>query len=301
MRRKLQGQQALPGLLHAFRRELQRQSLALPVALIGVYYDQAFQESGLDVEVAAPLTGRLRGSGALQVHELPGEALVACTVHHGPYAALPEAYEAVFTWLDSSGYQAAGANRDLFLQVPAPGEAQDEAVTEVQIPVRPKPFLSAVVKAKDKKEMDIQIITKPAFTVVGMPYFGKNENNEIAEMWTSLNLRYDEILNKTDAAYGLCEAMGADGRFRYLAGFGVTKVGDLPEGMEAWDVPETTYAVFPCGLTTIHETYQYAFDTWLPQSDYKYNRGIDFELYSEDFDPSTGEGGMFIYIPVVEK
>lgn len=301
MRRSLPLQEALPELLHDFRRELRRQNLPFPVAVIGIYYDQIFEERGLDVEVAAPLAGKPRRSPALTVHELPGEELMACAVHHGPYARLAETYEAVFTWLEGNGYQATGPNRDLFVAVPRPGETQDGAVTEVQIPVRPKPFLSAVAKLKDKKDMETKIVTKPAFTVVGLPYFGDNQTNEIPELWAQLNLRYGEIAHKMDLAYGLCEPVGPDGRFRYLAGFGVTTVEELPEGMEAWDVPAETYAVFPCELSTIHETYQYAFDTWLPQSGYQYVKGIDFELYSEEFDPSTGEGEMFIFIPVVEK
>lgn len=300
MRRKLPGQRALPDLLHDFRRELLEQSLAVPVAVIGLYYDEVFQESGLDVEVAAPLDGRLRGSRTLVVHELPGEELMACTVHRGPYARLGEAYEAVYVWLDSSGYQAKGANRDLFLDVPAPGEIQEEAVTEVQIPVRRRPFLSAVAKLKDKQEMEIKIITKPPFTVVGLPYYGKNEGGEIPELWSSLNLRYGEIANQSEVAYGLCKAMEANDRFHYLAGFGVSAVEDVPEGMEAWAVPQEIYAVFPCELSNIHETYQYAFDTWLPQqTEYRHKESsLDFEYYPREFNTETGEIMLYIYIPV---
>jgi len=63
--------------------------------------------------------------------------------------------------------------------------------------------------------------------------------------------------------------------FKYIA--------DVPEGMVSRQVPEQTYAVFPCTLETIHEMYQYAFQTWLPQSDYQAGDGPDFELYDEDF------------------
>ena len=303
MRRKLPGQRVLPDLLHDFRRELQRQSLALPVAVIGLYFDEVYRESGLDVEVAAPLNGRLRSSRMLTVHELPGEELMACTVHRGPYSRLSEAYKAVYVWLDSSGYRAAGANRDLFLAVPDPGETQKEAVTEVQIPVRRKPFLSAVAKLKDKQEMETKIVTKPPFTVVGLPYYGKNERGEIPELWSSLNLRYGEIANPSEIAYGLCKPMEADGRFHYLAGFGVSEADDIPEGMEAWAVPQEIYAVFPCELSNIHETYQYAFGTWLPQQTaYRHKAdSLDFEYYPREFNTETGEITLYIYVPVEKK
>ena len=301
LRRSLTGQEALPGLLDSVRVELRRLGLPLPVPVIGIYYDEVFRESSLDVEVAAPLSGRVRVTSELSVHELPGEELMACTVHHGPYALLTQAYEAVFSWLDSSGYQLAGPNRDLFLQTPMPGEPQEQAVTEVQFPVRPKPYLSPVAKLKDKQEMETKIVTKPVFTVVGLPYFGKNENKEIPEVWETLLPRTGEIGHKSGTAYGLCTEAQADGRFGYLAGFGVSEVEELPEGMEEWSVPEETYAVFTCELSTIGETYKYAFETWLPQSEYRYKKGIDFELYTEEFDPSTGEESMFIYIPIEKK
>ena len=150
--------------------------------------------------------------------------------------------------------------------------------------------------------MEVKIVTKPAFTAVGLPYYGKNETKkEIPAVWDNLMPRIKEIPNITGPSYGLCSAAEADGRFHYLAGFGVSEVGELPEGMKDWTVPEGTYAVFPCELSTIHEAYQYAFETWLPQSEYQYNKGIDFELYPGEFDAATGEESMFIYIPVEKK
>jgi len=148
--------------------------------------------------------------------------------------------------------------------------------------------------------MDIKIVTQAEFAVVGLPYYGKNEHEEIPELWTDLGPRMDEIADKTGPAYGLCMPVEADGRFHYLAGFAVSEASDLPEGMEAWTVPEQTYAVFPCELSTIQEAYRYAFETWLPQSDYRHDqKGIDFELYTEEFDPATGDEGMYVYVPVV--
>ena len=149
--------------------------------------------------------------------------------------------------------------------------------------------------------MDVKIETRPAFTAVGLPYFGKNEQAEIPELWGTMNLRAAEVKGRDGLAYGLCKPMEADGRFHYLAGFGVTEARDLPQGMETWEVAEGAYALFPCNLQTIQETYQYAFETWLPGSAYTYKPGIDFELYTEAFNPHTGEETMYICIPVEEQ
>ncbi len=157
--------------------------------------------------------------------------------------------------------------------------------------------LSLVIKRKEQLKMEPEIVTKPAFTAVGLMYHGKNENNEIPQVWGKVNPRCEEIQQQTGEAYGVCGEMEEDGRFHYLAGYGVKEAAALPDGMERWDVPEQTYAVFPCTLKTIGETYQYIFDTWLPQSGYTKADGPDFELYDESFDMDTGEG-MAIYMPV---
>jgi AraC family transcriptional regulator len=63
-------------------------------------------------------------------------------------------------------------------------------------------------------------------------------------------------------------------------------------------VPEGKYAVFTCTLKTIHEAYQYAFQTWLPGSGYQRADGPDFEYYDADFDPDAGHPELYIYIPI---
>ncbi|MCZ7671816.1 MAG: MerR family transcriptional regulator [Chloroflexi bacterium] len=158
-------------------------------------------------------------------------------------------------------------------------------------------LLSLITQHKERLTMEPEIITKPAFTAVGLNYYGKNENGEILQVWHKLNPRFGEIQNKTGVAYGVCDDMDDNGRLHYLAGFGVTTVDNLPEGMDKREVPEQQYAVFPCSLKTIHETYRYIFETWLPQSGYGRSDGPDFEFYGEKFYMDTGEG-MAIYMPV---
>jgi AraC family transcriptional regulator len=54
--------------------------------------------------------------------------------------------------------------------------------------------------------MEPQIIAKPAFTVVGLKYRGKNEHNEIPQLWESLFPdRVAEIQHKVDphVSYGV--------------------------------------------------------------------------------------------------
>jgi len=157
---------------------------------------------------------------------------------------------------------------------------------------------------KEKTKMQPMIVTKPAFSAIGLKYRGKNENSEIAAMWGTANARVEEIVAAATgigAAYGICRDMESDGVFEYLACMEVEEIREIPEGMERWDVPEQTYAVFPCKLATIGEAYRYAFEEWLPASGYRRGDSPDFEYYDESFDPNDAENSqLYIYIPIVK-
>lgn len=145
------------------------------------------------------------------------------------------------------------------------------------------------------------IVTKRAFTVVGKSYRGKNERDEIPELWRQFWQRHEEITHRTGAgvAYGVAGNKDPEtGDFDYVAGLEVDDSRDIPPEMVSWDVPEQTYAVFQCTLPTLMATYQYVFTEWLPESEYDLGDGPEFELYDESFSPEEGEFGMFLYIPV---
>ncbi len=287
-------------LVDELRAHLQTQHIA-PDAVgpyLAIYYDAEYRDQGVDVEAAAPLPRPLSETSRTIVHELPGVETMACVVHQGSYERLAEAYNALMSWVEANGYHVAGSNRDVYLQGPGPGLDMEHCVTEVQFPVKKKPVS---VYKKEKGQVEPQIISKAAFTVVGMKYRGKNLNNEIAQMWGEFNPRMEEIKHKADpgGCYGVCSDTGPDGVFEYVAGFEVSRAADVPDGMVSWDVPAQKYAVFPCTLKTIHQAYQYAFETWLPQSGYQRGDGPDFELYGEEFEPNVeGADQLHIYVPI---
>jgi predicted transcriptional regulator YdeE/DNA-binding transcriptional MerR regulator len=261
---------------------------------LAVYYDAEYHEGGLDVEAAAPAPGPLPGTPRVLVHQLPGVETLACVVHSGPREDLGGAYSALAAWIEANGYRVSGPNRDVYLQGPA------KCVTEVQFPVQKKPRSIFMTQRKEKTEMEPKIVTQPAFTVVGMLYHGKNQNDEIAQMWQEFNPRMEEIKHVVNSrvCYGVCGDLEEDDTFKYVAGFEVSSTADVPEGMVSWQVPEQKYAVFPCTLPTIHQAYEHAFQTWLPQSGYQRAQGPDFELYGEDFEPQVQDSNMHIYIPI---
>ncbi len=268
-----------------------------------LYHDAEYREQRVDIEVAAIPARPIPTGPGMTARTLTEIPQAACTVHHGRLESLPRAYHALLSWIERNGYQAGTPHREVYLQGPQGDSPGEQIVVEVQFPIQPRAisvYLSQLVKEKDK--MQPMIMTKPAFSVVGLKYRGKNEHNEIAEMWGEANVRAEEIVAAATglgAAYGVCRDMEADGVFEYLAGLEIKEIEEVPEGMERWEVPEQTYAVFPCKLATIGEAYRYAFEEWLPTSGYRRAPGPDFEYYDASFDPENAENSqLYIYVPV---
>jgi predicted transcriptional regulator YdeE len=267
---------------------------------IAIYYDAEYHDHGIDTEVAVPLLRALPTSSRTIVHELPGVETMACAVSQGgsQNETLLEARNALMAWIEANGYRVAGPNRDVFLQRREPGLVVD-TVAEVQFPVRRKPIPTFMTQFKEANGMEPKIVTRPAFTVVGMKYHGKNKNNEIPQMWQAFLPRKGGIEHMVapQIAYGLCDAFDEeDGEFDYVAGFEVDSATGVPEGMVSWEVPESRYAVFTCTMATIREAYNYAFETWLPQSGYQRADSPDFELYDERSNANVPDSACFPHL-----
>jgi predicted transcriptional regulator YdeE len=267
---------------------------------MAIYYDSEYHDRGIDVEAALPILGSAPGTPRVEVHSLPAVEIMACAVHQGSYELLTGAYEAIMGWIESNGYRVSGPCRDVYLQGPESGIDPAEYVTEVQFPLSKEPVSSFVMQAKEKNAMEPKIITKAEFTVVGMRYYGKNENNEIAQVWREFMPRIGEIKHQraVEIGYGVCRDMTEDGEFEYVAGIEVVRAEDIPEGMVSCTVPLQKYAVFTCTLPTIGAAYEYALRTWLPESGYRRACGPDYELYDESFDSQNKDSELFVYIPI---
>lgn len=151
--------------------------------------------------------------------------------------------------------------------------------------------------------MEPKIEGRSAFRVVGMMYQGKNEQNEIPQMWAKFAARVAEVQNRVEehATYGVCGNYDEDsGEFDYVAGINVKASADVPQGMVSWDVPAQTYAVFACTLPTLGSTHEHIRGTWFPASGYCHADGPELELYDEEFEPTDPDSVMYLYIPIEE-
>jgi predicted transcriptional regulator YdeE/DNA-binding transcriptional MerR regulator len=291
---------------------LQSQGAASPkVAPVGLYFDAEYRDQGADVEVAVPLAAgdgrgrQMKGNSRVLLHTLP-RIEAASVVYTGAYEGISNAYGALVSWTQSHGYRTAGPNREIYLQGPGPGVEPARYITEIQFPAQPA--TAAQTEAREDRRMEPRIVTKEAFTVVGIPFEGPvssgpyedgENNNEIGKAWDVFNSRAGEIKHWSGPAIGLCFGMPDSEGPWYIAGAQVSQVDAVPPGMMARDVPAQKYAVFECTLPTLSQTYRYIMEQWQPASGYERADAPDFEVYDEKWDMNDPQGSpMYVYWPV---
>lgn len=257
------------------------------------------------VEVVVPLDKRRQTRGRVEIYELPGIDTAACLVHEGRSDQLTAAYQALTQWTQVHGYRRASHSREVYFQG-FEGDTAENFVAEIQLPVQPLSLNRS--HAMETQNMEPTILTKDAFAVVGLPFTGfissspyadGENNNEIGKVWDVFNARYEEVPNISGPACGLCFAMPNDKEAWYIAGAEVSQVAEVPTGMISKHVPAQRYAVFPCTLGTLGDTYRYIIEEWQQKSGYEHAEAPDFEYYDEPFDPiSPQEMKLKVYWPI---
>ncbi len=272
-----------------------------------IYHQDEFRDISLDVETGWVIreprenTRPVPDKDPIRIHTLHGANHMATAVHPQETGLLSETYTLLADWVQSNGFRPIGCWRELYHQ---PTDDPGRAYVEVQRPVmKATDFYSQLEDLK----MEPKIIEKEGFTLVGLRYFGKNENNEIAELWNEFNRRMEDLgrmpHDTGEAAIGLCitpEDAPEDGAFEYVAGLPVARVEDVPEGFVVREMPAYTYAVFAHkgDMPSLEKTYEYIYETWLPQSSYTLAAKIDFEYYNEEFNNFAPDSVFYIYLPI---
>jgi effector-binding domain-containing protein len=91
-----------------------------------------FGKDEFDLIICMPVAAGEAGEG-VAVEEIAGGHVVF-TTHKGPYTALPEAYAALFTWVEENGRKPAGAARETYLNDPK-DVPESEQLVEIAIPL----------------------------------------------------------------------------------------------------------------------------------------------------------------------
>lgn len=94
-------------------------------------------DKDFQLEAAFGVKEGLQGDDRIQVSELPAIDVAASVVHHGSFATLENAYQAILKWIESNHYEIAGPCREINLQYERGGD-QSKYVTEIQFPVQQK-------------------------------------------------------------------------------------------------------------------------------------------------------------------
>jgi DNA-binding transcriptional MerR regulator len=87
-----------------------------------------------EIEVGFPVSVPFADQDGVIGIEMPS-ALVAYTVHRGPYDEAGPAYQAVEAWIQEHGHAGVGAPREVYLTSPGDTADPQDYVTEIQFPV----------------------------------------------------------------------------------------------------------------------------------------------------------------------
>jgi DNA-binding transcriptional MerR regulator len=115
---------------------LQAHNLEPAGPMFGIYYDDGYKETDVDVEVGVPVaSGDVPAGERVTIRTLPAVPTAAAIVRQGPYDDFNPAYTALVTWIKDSGFEITGHAREIFLRGPAEVEDQNDCVVEILYPV----------------------------------------------------------------------------------------------------------------------------------------------------------------------
>lgn len=109
---------------------------AIPEYCFTIYYDEEYRESDIHAEICEAITEKPEDTELVQFKVLPAVDMAACVLHKGPYYTLPQAYGAIVQFIEESGYEIIGYQRESYIDGIWNKDTEDEWLTEIQFPVR---------------------------------------------------------------------------------------------------------------------------------------------------------------------
>ncbi len=156
--------------------------------------------------------------------------------------------------------------------------------------------------------MEPKFVEREKITLVGLPFYGEPSGGQFGQSWHRFMQHGQQVPNRLDAKVGYgVEIYGPEfpeeHKWHYFPSVEVSNLEDVPINLFVKTLPAAKYAVFTAkgGLVKLGETFQYAYMTWLPASEYEVAFPFDFEYYDERFHGDAPESEVDIYIPVKPK
>jgi AraC family transcriptional regulator len=150
--------------------------------------------------------------------------------------------------------------------------------------------------------MPLQILERPAFSVVGMHIETRPLSPDIPSLWPRFMSRADEIAHTREpqVSYGVMwQPGGMSAPLHYMAAVSVSSNSAVPAGLESKVIPAGTYAMFSYPLSGLGQGFGEIFNQLLPASEFEQIAGQPlFERYDEAFDPGNPASQVQIAIPV---
>jgi|SRR5687768_9059959 predicted transcriptional regulator YdeE len=144
-----------------------------------------------------------------------------------------------------------------------------------------------------------------------MLFAGLRRKHTFASMGKDIPRQWDDFTKLGElpgqvgkTAYGaICGGDPKMQTMEYMCAVEVKSFDALPKDMGRMRVPGVRYAVFlhEGNVATIQGTWKQIFSVWLPSSGMESAHTPDFEVYGDDFDGATGEGGVEIWLGVKAK
>ena len=112
---------------------------------LAIYYNAEYVENDIDMELGTPIDPRtVKGApvpDAIMVRDLPAVETLASVIHRGDVWDIGQAMVALYSWINSHGYVAAGPYRELHLywrEHEIETERFRDIVIEMQMPIAPR-------------------------------------------------------------------------------------------------------------------------------------------------------------------
>lgn len=132
-------------------------------------------------------------------------------------------------------------------------------------------------------------------------------NNKTGELWGSFMPQHkgiqhaigNDLFSLQVYPPAFFEHFNPHRSFEKWAAIEVTSFGNIPEGMETFTLVGGLYAVFlHKGSSTDTSTFQYIFNTWLPDSEYILDDRPHFELLGAKYKNASPDSEEEIWVPV---
>lgn len=172
------------------------------------------------------------------------------------------------------------------------------------------PRIQFQLSIKGDAEMNYRIEKKDAFRMVGVKEHYPTQVEEsfmkVPQFWTRTTQsgtvqKILALLNQPPfGLLGVSTCMNGKDFDYYIA---VSTDKPVPEGMEAYEVPACTWAIFECvGAmpAAIQELQKRVISEWLPASGYEYADAPDIEVYFEG-DQQSPDYRCEVWLPITKK